>query len=54
MSVEGKNIMIEIVSMGLRPIPLRAEFCLRRQTASCILSTSKYFQYLKTLALAAG
>ncbi len=28
----------------------KAELCLHWQTASCILSSSKYFQCLKTLA----
>ena len=39
---------------GFLSKPAQAGFYLHLQMASCILSSSKYFQYLKTLALAEG
>jgi hypothetical protein len=49
-----KSVRLFPKSIGLTPNPAQAGFYLRRQMASCILSSSKYFQYLKTLALAGG
>jgi hypothetical protein len=48
--VNPANIKVNGANVQSRP----AGFCLHWQTASCILSASKYFQYLKTLALAGG
>jgi len=47
-----KSVGLTRKQVGLTPNPAQAGFYLRWQMASCILSSSKYFQYLKTLALA--
>jgi hypothetical protein len=49
-----KSVPLFPKSIGLTPNSAIAEFYLHWQIASCILSSSKYFQCLKTLALAGG
>lgn len=46
--------MLPRKSISLTRNPLTADFDVRQYMASCILSTSKCFQCLKTLALAGG
>jgi hypothetical protein len=50
-----KSVLLFRKSTGLTPNSAIAEFYLHLQmAASCILRASKYFQCLKTLALAGG